>query len=683
MKYARRYEGKLQPLTQHLTNVAASCKRMGTDIGHAQIAEYLGAMHDLGKSSDIWQAYLMKDNPKYKEQHSTTAWTVAPADPVFGYCFCGHHGGLDNWDNVLGRRRTQVAPYDPALVLPPPMVPHIHSFAAFLRIKMLHSILVDADIQDAQSFEGRVQTAVPKLNALQLLKLLNAKIAGFPQISELSKLRTQVYHTCSTTGKEPDTMRTLTVPTGGGKTLSSMAYALQHAALYNKQRIIYVIPFTSIIEQVADEYRKIFGSKTVLEHHSNFIRKDDLSLSPGQDINWESPIIVTTAVQFLDSLYGVHNSSSRKIHNIANSVIVFDEAQKLPRASRDTIMKTLQELAASYNCTVVFCTATQPHLSVPAKEIIPDRLKRKLYKDLKRVTIYKKVTTYPDAKSLAVKVRRIKSSALIIVNTRQAAKDIAQCLPVENTVHLSAYMYPAHRREVLAQLKLRLASGEKVYCITTQLIEAGVDIDFPVVWRQMDALDSIVQAAGRCNREGKLITRGVVRIFSFPGNSYTFTGDGQIQKVEICRNTLKYLSGDPVQLKAMTFYMKELAQRLPTKKGYDLIYGRTKFDFPKIAEELKTIDSIQKSIFVVDTPRASAVYKILQEHLQTDNIIPAWVRRRMAQYTISVFQKDIDILTERATITEIEPGLYKADSTAYDRRYGLISSPVQADTLNI
>lgn len=681
MWYARKdITGNMQSWIEHATNVSITCEQYGAKIGMADAAKYMGYMHDIGKTSTVWQQYLTNAQvPGLKEDHSTAAWQASPNHPVYGYGFCGHHGGLSETRADLDRRRRKIInKYDATLCIPAPALTDEYGMREYLRIKMLHSILVDADVTDARKFEGRYDIPKQDLNTIKLAAQLDATINGFNPDNRLTGLRTDIYNTCKAAGQNTSNkFFTLTVPTGGGKTLSSMAFALQNAAATKKEKIIYVIPFTSIIEQVAGQYRKVFGPRVVMEYHSNFMKQNEDSLSPAQDPNWASPIIVTTVVQFLDSIFGTNNHSARKVHNIANSVIIFDEAQKLPYQTRKVVMLMLRELCNTYNCTVVFCTATQPDLTYIKEtekvvEIIPAKLKLVMYKNLKRATIYKKVTEYRDAASLVANIKKVKSSIMVIVNTRQAAFDVASLIP--EAVHLSAAMYPAHRRQVLKETIAKLKSGERVVCITTQLIEAGVDIDFPVVWRQEDSLDSIVQAAGRCNREGLLPRCGSVRIFKFSSNQYTFSGDNRAIKTNLTRDIFKYNSGDLLGVAPMLKYMTRLSAKCNSSTAFDLIDGIRWFNFPEIASEMKVINQPQMQIFVVTTDQAKYLFTKVQECGIHNIPIPGWLLRKCAQYMVSVYPNRKEELIGYGVL-EASPhpelDVYVVRESGYSIRYGL------------
>jgi CRISPR-associated endonuclease/helicase Cas3 len=309
------------------------------------------------------------------------------------------------------------------------------------------------------------------------------------------------------------------VPTGGGKTLSGTAFAIDHAARYGKNRIVYVIPYTSIIEQTADVLRNYFGPGNVVEHHSNVAperEKESPALALAAE-NWDAPVIVTTSVQFFESLYAAKPGRCRKLHNLVNSVVILDEAQLLPPELLYPCVEAINRLVSDYGATVVLSTATQPalpNLCQTPREIIPNP--SVLYGKLKRTRIrFPQEMNVPyDWTSLAFELAT-QEQVLCIVNTRGDCHALWKEMP-RGTVHLSALMCGAHRSEIIADIRRRLPSGESCRVISTQLVEAGVDISFPVVYRALAGLDSINQAAGRCNRHGESPEPGTVQIFIAP-----------------------------------------------------------------------------------------------------------------------------------------------------------------------
>jgi CRISPR-associated endonuclease/helicase Cas3 len=324
----------------------------------------------------------------------------------------------------------------------------------------------------------------------------------------VNMVRREVLTACRDAAQRDPGLFSLTVPTGGGKTLSAMAFALDHAANYSKNRIIYVIPYTSIIEQTAKILADIFGAETVVEHHSNLDPDKETQRSRLASENWDAPVIVTTNVQFFESLYAAKPSRCRKLHNIVNSVVILDEAQLLPPELLDPCVDVINQLTRHYGVTMLHATATQPSLPKldQPKEIIANP--SGLYKRLKRTEVItpQNLNNSSRWEDIAERLQQ-HSQVLCVVNTRRDCYDLYKLMP-DGTIHLSALMCGEHRSEVIQRIKQSLKDGLTTRVISTQLVEAGVDIDFPVVYRALAGLDSIAQAGGRCNREGKLNAEG-------------------------------------------------------------------------------------------------------------------------------------------------------------------------------
>ena len=374
---------------------------------------------------------------------------------------------------------------------------------------------MDPAKSDERKFGNPLAAIAPKFVAFLDAKQQSA--ADTP----VNRIRAEIRQACEQAAELPPGLFSLSVPTGGGKTLSSTAFAFRHAMRHGLRRIIYVIPYTSIIEQTADILRGILGEENVLEHHSNLDPEKETPQSRLASENWDAPIVVTTAVQFFESLYACRTSRCRKIHNISESVVILDEVQLLPTKLILPCAEAIRQLAEHYRTSVVLSTATQ--LNLPGvdmskvREMIP--LSLNLYSRLKRTQI-----KFPPDRSIRQTWDDIATmlsehdQVLCIVNRRRDAVELFSKMP-EGTIHLSASMCGAHRSQVIAEIKSRLARSETVRVVSTQLVEAGVDIDFPVVYRAFAGLSSVAQSAGRCNREGSLDVPGKVVVFIPPERS--------------------------------------------------------------------------------------------------------------------------------------------------------------------
>ncbi|OQK18696.1 hypothetical protein AU255_06440 [Methyloprofundus sedimenti] len=542
-----------QPLKQHLVNVGELTEGFAAAFNCAEYGKIAGLLHDLGKYTVEFQQRLEGKHPRV--DHAT--WGAKIALDKYGnggyfmaYSIAGHHAGLANGDyredkklTPLKQRcdnpnlpilnsvwQTEIDPLLPQKLSTPPLKIKNYFQVSFL-FRMIFSCLVDADRLDTEKFcqiaENKPLSARGQYPSITELKTqfdqsLNAFQQNDIDINQKrSAILSTVRHNAKTFNPSSSGLFSLTVPTGGGKTLTSMAFALDHAETYQKRRIIYVIPFTSIIEQNAEVFRKQFGENhqhAIIEHHSAFndvdIKNPDsrTKLKMAME-NWDAPIIVTTAVQFMESLFSNRPSECRKLHRIANSVIILDEAQTLPLDLLRPCMAAIDELAKNYACSIVLCTATQPALLekedgfkggfqnvrelAQSDSINPEQL----YKDFQRVSV-SHIGELDDA--AIIQCLRNEEQILCIVNTRRQAQLLYQgIVDLEGSFHLSTYMCAVHRKAVLKIIREALDAGKPCRVVSTSLIEAGVDVDFPLVMRSDAGLDSIAQAAGRCNREGK------------------------------------------------------------------------------------------------------------------------------------------------------------------------------------
>jgi len=556
--YAHSLEGRprseWQALLDHLKEVSKMAGTFAGAFGSGSWAETAGFFHDLGKFSLEFQQYLSASSGDYHQEeisgrvdHSTAgAQFAVQSNPVLGhilaYAIAGHHAGLldgisdgaclqkrlvktvNEWKSLAENQKSQEL-----RVLPDPLQNAIDDrdpFAIAFFTRMIFSCLVDADYLDTERFMNPIKYGERPQWPADILQKMSETLETLLEAMEthaepgiVNQERGRVHRECvEQAGQEPGFF-SLTVPTGGGKTLSSLAFALHHAVAHDLKRVIYVIPFTSIIEQNAEVFRKVFAPllsegypDPVIEHHSNIDAGVETIASRLVTENWDAPLIVTTSVQFYESLFSSRPSRCRKLHNIANSVVILDEAQTLPVDLLHPCLKALSLLSNHYQTSIVLCTATQPAIQgredfsiglTNVREII--RTPEGLYKNLRRVEV-RDLGEQNDSE--IVKKLKNHSQVLCIVNTRRHAQSLFRLVVGEQDAafHLSALMCPAHRTSVLDEIRERLSRNLPCTVISTQLIEAGVDIDFPVVYRSMAGLDSIAQAAGRCNRNGRQIT---------------------------------------------------------------------------------------------------------------------------------------------------------------------------------
>lgn len=557
-----RPEADWNPLADHLRAVARRAAQHAGAFGSAPWGALAGRWHDLGKYLPEFQQRLRGSTARV--DHAAPGAALAAeagglAGQTLAFVIAGHHAGLANRDArqetrqrplseriAAGRpdlaRVRETAPPELTAAEQPPLPPFLQRLPArtstekersYRRIELwtrfLFSALVDADRLETARFYGSNEGRGDGFDSISTLReRLDASLTDFAADTPVNRMRAQVLADCRARSALPPGLFSLSVPTGGGKTLSGMAFALRHAERHGLRRVVVAIPYTSIIEQNAAIYADRLGARNVIEHHSALDAQQAMEDDGEREVrrrlaaeNWDAPVVVTTNVQLFESLFSNEPSRCRKLHNLARSVIVLDEAQALPPEFLDCALDALRELVEVYGCSVVLCTATQPALtrrpSLPMgfepgaiHEIIGEP--KALAQALERVTVHwpegDARTPYDDvARQVALHDR-----VLAIVHLRKDARTLAKLLPPEHRFHLSALMCAAHRSEVLTRVRARVEAELPCRLVSTQLIEAGVDVDFPVVFRALAGLDSVAQAAGRCNRNGKL-ERGDLFVF--------------------------------------------------------------------------------------------------------------------------------------------------------------------------
>jgi CRISPR-associated endonuclease/helicase Cas3 len=699
-------KGPWQPLKEHLEQTAAIAKGMGQRIGLGDYAALCGYLHDIGKYSQAFQRRLRGIGGRV--DHSTAgAKLVMELDSleiskilrsIIAFCVSGHHAGLPDYgssidlgseNSLCGRFKKEVEDFSayqdeldfsafrqirlPALkATSKESVPYTFAFMTH----MLYSILVDADFLETEAALGQGREQGDYLHPDQLLEPFNAymKMLGTRQ-GNLTALRNEIYASAVHKAQEAPGFFTMTVPTGGGKTLASMGFALNHAKEHQLERIIYIIPYTSIIEQTAATFKQILGFDKVLEHHSNYswedIRKlglnhaddqpNDADDATNQTIhklklateNWDLPIIVTTNVQFFESIYANRSSRSRKVHRMANSVLIFDEAQMIPRDFLQPCMAAVRELVHNYGSSAVFCTATQPSLQrfFPGTNFTELASQPKqLYQDLKRINLKQLGLLSPE--ELASRITAHKQ-ALCIVNTRKHAHELFALLPREGSFHLSTHMYPKHRSRVIKTIRETLAAGDTCRVVSTQLLEAGVDLDFPVGYREQAGLDSIIQAGGRVNREFRT---SEADLFVFKYQSESAKGiPGEIrQQAAVADSIFQELSGkDLTSLEAVEAYYN-LLYDVKGEQAFDrekimscFIKPKMKaaeFDFRTAAERFRLIDDNTLSIVV---PLEEEVNTLLHSKSELSNRDLA---RKLQLYSVNIYENEYKTLSNLGAI---------------------------------
>ena len=553
----RREDGSYQLLKEHLEGVARLAEQFAGAIGAPKEAWRTGLLHDVGKYSRNAQRRQRDPERAPRADHSTAGAKEALSlgDIPAAFAIAGHHGGLpdsgsDEGTLVFRLQKKLEGDDDPSAWRTEITIPAQTDLPAWadprnapdprnqselaMFTRMLFSCLVDADFLDTErALKGeQMRGGGESLDAL--LGKLQAEVAPWLEKprDELCGRRNQVLLECLKGGEQPQGLYTLTVPTGGGKTMASLAFALSHARARGLERVIYVIPYTSIIEQTAEKFAKVLGEENVLAHYAQADLGDDPSDadSPAAERrrlaceNWDAPVVVTTAVQFFESMFAAKTSRCRKLHNIARSVLIFDEAQTLPVNLLRPCVWAISQLVRRCGATAVLCTATQPALSglfaqfapeLPIRELAPDP--DGLFDFFRRVRFEREGALSDE--QLASRLAE-EHQALCIVNSRKRAREVFSLLPKEGRYHLSTLMTAGHRARALDEIRARLSAKERCVVVSTSLVEAGVDVDFPTVWREMAGLDSILQAAGRCNREGLRPAQDSV--------AHIFTGEGRV-----------------------------------------------------------------------------------------------------------------------------------------------------------
>ncbi len=701
--------GRKQTVKEHLEGTAELCAKFAGAFGAEEQGRYIGLAHDIGKYSEEFQKRLLGG---HIVDHSTAGALECANQNAYwaACCVAGHHGGLPDVGNprndtqdyptLSGRldkaRKGKIPSYRMPDQLPavgnPPGYGRGLLGDSFM-IRMLYSCLVDADYLDTERFmAGDDQRQILGEALPCLLNKLNQYVEkrGFLKPgNDLNGHRCDVLKACMNGAGFKKGLFTLTVPTGGGKTIASMAFALTHAVRHGMDRVIYVIPFTSIIEQTAEVFRGIFGENNVIEHHSNTSLEieedsDKYRLTKAVE-NWDAPIIVTTAVQFFESIYSNRPSKCRKLHSIANSVLVFDEAQMLPAEHLRPCVAAIASTVVQFGSSVMLCTATQPVLNDIFKEYAPNLSITEicprpdiLFEQLRRVSFDNVGKISLDM--LSKKLSDL-SQVLCIVNSRKAAQDIYEMLPREGSYHLSTLMIPFHRKSILSEIRERLAGGLVCRVVSTSLIEAGVDVDFPAVYREIAGMDSILQAAGRCNREGKnKPEESIVTIFE--GISVT----PQMLQVNIS-STSRILKdgGNPGDLGTVeqyfSFYRMFAGQKLDKREvvsSFEKGIAGNYLPFRTVSERFHLIDDASKTIYI-PYGKGEELVNCLRYGERSRSLF-----RRLGLYSVSVYENQFRMLLDHGNLEPVdEDSAILADNELYSDKTGLKLKSDQLEFLNI
>ena len=695
----------IQSIEDHRDHVADLASNFAEAFGSGSLAYLAGWLHDKGKERDSFQNYIRKENglPTNgktigEHEHAFVGGLIAAQKPLHSLhlanIIMGHHRGLYDEDALKDAIKRRTVPkeikIDPLPISP--SLPHIQLRPEDLHhyVRMLFSCLVDADRLDTEAFMNPSQALLRGHgdSLPVLLERLEAKLSEFKSKdndSEVNRVRNYVQQLCREKSDLPRGIFSMTVPTGGGKTLSSLLWALRHAIHNGQKRIIIAIPYTSIITQTAKTLKDILGIQNVLEHHSEFdydAMKDEKLKEIYQLAaeNWDFPVIVTTNVQLFESMFSNKPSACRKLHNIVNSVVILDEVQTLPTSYLEPIVDAISAYHRSFGTSFLFTTASQPILSgliegcnplanfqgfdavtelIPASAKLHERLRRV------RLDIDNTPRNYEEIAHAISQHDRV----LCIVNTRRDAKEIYKLLPKEGlTLHLSRMMCPDHVSETIHKITEALADDtcKVIRVVATQLVEAGVDIDFPVVYRQEAGLDSVLQAAGRCNREGKK-ELCVTHVFSLAKEHRLPPGD--FSNANNARLALKWDS-DWFAPETMTNYFRQRYSREETfdKKGItDYLSHPTDIMFETAAKEFRLIEDGSIPLIVVWKNSLSLVEQLKQQG-------PSYtLMKQLSKYSVNVYQSDFKALCQSGAVKEAIEGIFVVDQKAqYDGQLGLL-----------
>ena len=756
-----REDRSLQTLPEHIEGVAHHCALFLEEAGLpalAPLGRLLAQLHDAGKAQTAFQRYILGVNTA-KAPHSAAGALLATCmlyelskglqlkelfrtSQLLAYAISGHHRGL--YDYIELRKELEKEEIKKRYAKTTEALPKIkselqtwveeHAEAtesslkelakkvgateqAQALIRLLFSCLVDADFLDTEAFmdeerKGRRHETTSRYAPLETLRdRLTKHMEGFSTEGKINEARRAFLNQCREHGRScPKGYYSLFLPTGGGKTLSSMAWALETALKHEAKRIIYVIPYTSIITQTAGIFRDIFGEENVLEHHSDISFSGDEASQEAERYertrllaeNWDAPIIVTTNVQFFESLFSHKVSRSRKVHSIANSVVVFDEVQMFPTEFLHPILRLLEDLRWIYGTQLLFCSATLPpfdkdhtssfkkvndfhQLSEDIQPIVPED--PELFKVFDRVIYHLEEREYT-TKELVEELAQ-HDSALCIVNSRRDASQLYHGLleagkEAQDVIHLSRNMCSAHLKERIAEVRHRLKAGLPTIVISTQLIEAGVDIDLPIVYRAMSGLDSIVQAGGRCNREGKLPVPGEVHVFSLSdgGKAVGAIAQGQNATRFLLDNhkehTRPSMPLDLIEAYYLRYYasIKSFDEKNIKEDLYSEESEDWEFDFEKASVKFKLIEDIDHDLFV---PYARG--KDLIEELQRQTLhLDRQTMRELQQYHVSISKgkykelKDDRLLSEVVVNRDTKQTILVLAPQGYDEALGVCTA---------
>lgn len=705
---------RVQSLTDHLDGTMRLAESFGAGMGLGAEADLLGKIHDEGKDTAAFQDYI------HGRKHRRVDHSTAGAKSFFenghigwlqligGFCAAGHHTGIPDLGSKVDCAGTSTLNGRMKKCIPSIRHPqrylidstcldvdHLNTFIenrnaldVMMLTRMLFSCLVDADFLDTEAFMNNQPVRKNEFSSLKEIAAMFwsrlEKDGYFRPKNALNEKRCEILHTCMRKGEGKQGLYSLTVPTGGGKTISSMAFAMKQAMKWHKERIIYVIPYLSIIEQTADVFRAFLGNHAVLESHSQ-VDYDSLLEEGSEEAgrvaermklaaeNWDAPVVITTNEQFFESLYANKTSRCRKLHNIANSVIILDEAQMMPVDFLKPCLHALEQLVHYYGCTVVLCSATQPELGRYLQNSPIEIMENvgELFQFFKRVTF--DIDGETDYAEIAKKLDECEQ-VLCIASTKKEAEKIFELLDGE-AMYLSTNLCPAHRREIIREMKTRLRDGKPCRVVSTSIISVGVDIDFPVVYLQYTGLDSLIQGAGRCNREGRQsLQKSRAHIFWTKESKKSPFMRKEKQVTDMVRK--KYSAEEMTEPSAIRTYFENWYQSNEGNLDYREIEKLAQsLSFAEIGKRFHLIHDSTKSVFIPFDEKA----RNIKEQLMMGNRSRQLMRAAGAyminvRYSKAQGQSDFMKLLTQGQI-EMFPGdenlAYLVNMEDYDAELGL------------
>lgn len=703
-------DGRTQTILEHLKGTASLCSAFAAAFDAEAQGQLAGMAHDIGKYSAAFQRRL-HGGPKVDHASAGAFECLKAQQLAAAFAISGHHGGLPDgggrgdaagtgtfWGRINRASQRNLEDYhawQSEFSLPHANTPAFAGtrLEGMFFTRMLFSCLVDADYTDTGAFMDNSPYLPASSSSMEeLWRRLETYVSGwFPPKGALNMQRCAILEQCMSAGAQYGPgLFTLTVPTGGGKTVASLSFALAQAKARRMKRIVYVIPYTSIIEQTAQVFREILGDENVLEFHFGvqFDQQEDDASSPETAPltrsveTWDVPVIVTTAVQFFESLYACRPSKCRKLHNLAQSVLIFDEAQMLPLPYLRPCVWAIAQLVRHYGASAVLCTATQPALDpifqefapeIPIREICP--MAEAHWESFRRVSFQQAGTlSWMD---LAARLQQ-QEQVLCVVNTRRAAREVFHQLSGPGNFHLSTLMYPAHRRRILDEIRRRLRDGLPCRVVSTSLIEAGVDVDFPAVYRELSGLDSILQAAGRCNREGKRPPEdSIVTIFQGedppPRLFETSIGAGKIV-LDHCQDVS---SRAAIHTYFSTLLDLKGAEAQDAHHILPLMESEF-FPFRTVAERFHLIESPTTTVYL-PLEEGAGLVELLRSGQYSRTLY-----RRLGQYGVSVYPQHLAALEQAGALEHLEDGsVVLRDIGLYTQTTGLTLEPSGGNALFI